>query len=443
MLFKKKPKEVASNRIETTTNDAESVLDAFSRSQAVIEFTPSGDIITANENFLATLGYTLDEIQGKHHRMFVVRAEVATDEYEAFWRDLSEGRFIAGEFERINKNGESVWISASYNPVIDDDGKVTKVVKIAADITATKQVSIERLALLDAISNSQAMIEFTPSGDIITANENFLATLGYTLDEIQGKHHRIFCDKEYVATNEYADFWRQLANGTHFTDRFRRVAKDGRDVWIQASYNPVLDGEGKPFKIVKIAADITAEMTTELRNREQTAGVAHTVASSATEMTATIQEISSNVSRTSTLAGDSESAAKASLEAAERLKESSKEIGNVVGVIQDLADQTNLLALNATIEAARAGESGRGFAVVASEVKELARGTTDATQTIENSISRVQAQVDEFADKTKQINDSIAEVNANTLTVASAIEEQTATMAELSRTAEGLIVSMS
>lgn len=439
MLRKKQPKE---NQASTTTDcsrDAQLVMNAFDRSQAIIEFTPSGEILSANENFLSALGYALSEIQGQHHKMFVDSVEAASSSYQAFWRDLAQGHFMTGEYERLRKNGDKIWISASYNPVVDDQGQVIKVVKIASDITDTKLASIEQHALLEALSTSQAMIEFEPDGTIVTANDNFLNTVGYTLNEIQGNHHRMFCDSEYVASNDYTTFWRQLASGKHFAERFKRIAKNGQDVWIQASYNPVFDSNGKVYKVVKLATNITEEMTKELQNRKNTVNVAHGVASSASEMTATIDEISKNVSRTSTLASNSESVAMKSLEATQRLQESSKAIGKVIGVIQDLADQTNLLALNATIEAARAGESGRGFAVVANEVKELAKGTSEATQDIETNINDVQSQVDEFTTTTKQISDSIVEVNQNTKSIAAAIEEQSVTMVELSRSAEGLV----
>ncbi len=435
----KKPRDTSSSSTVEPVNDAQAILDAFGRSQAIIEFTPNGEIISANDNFLQTLGYTLDEIRGKHHRLFVDPKEAASEAYKTFWRKLADGHLAAGEFERVDKHGHAVWISASYNPVVDDTGKVTKIVKIASDITATKQKSIEQLALLDALSRSQAIIEFEPDGTILTANDNFLHTVGYTLDEIRGKHHSMFCDPEYASTPEYKNFWVQLQSGQHFAERFRRIAKDGRDIWIQASYNPVFDRDGRPFKVVKLATDITSEMTQELQNKQEASNIGQMIASSTTQMAATIQEISKSVSRTATLADESERATHGSVEAIKQLEESSKEIGKVVNVIQDLADQTNLLALNATIEAARAGENGRGFAVVANEVKALAQGTSNATENIEKNVNEIQSRVNEFSASTEHIGRGVAEVSDHTKSVAAAIEEQSVTMANLSKTADTLV----
>ena len=419
--------------------DAVAVLDALGRSQALIEFTPNGHILNANENFLAALGYTLEEIKGSHHRRFMPRGEADTDQYAAFWRSLGAGEFAAGEFKRVTKTGEEIWISASYNPVFDENGAVSKVVKIASDITATKTSALEQLAVLDALGRSQAYIAFTPEGVILDANENFLGALGYTLDEIRGQHHRIFCDAQHVNSPEYTAFWSNLKAGKFSAGRYLRVAKGGRKIWIQATYNPVFDSDGRVERVVKFATDITEQVEAEQQTKIEAASVGQTVASSSTEMASTIEEISKNVGRTANLAQQAEDHARGSKEAAEKLEGSSQEIGKVVGVIQELADQTNLLALNATIEAARAGESGRSFAVVAGEVKELAQETSKATQSIESIINEIQTRIAEVNQSTEQITGSISEVSGNTNTVAAAIEEQSITMSELSRTAEGLV----
>ena len=438
MVFWKRKNETTPTSDQPSTSSSDLVLDAISRSQAVIEFTPDGHVLSANDNFLRALGYTLPEIQGKHHGMFCRSDEENSAAYKLFWKELSNGVFSAGEYERVKKNGESIWISASYNPVIAEDGRVEKIIKIAADITETKQRSIEQDALIDALSRSQAVIEFTPDGAVISANDNFLHVMGYSLDEIQGKNHRMFCDPEYSSSADYSKFWSQLKEGCHFAQRFKRKAKDGSDVWIQASYNPVLDKTGQTFKVIKIATDITSEMAQESQRQKEASMVGKTVAASATEMVSAIQEISRSVSRTAILANQSMQSAQSSIESTKQLQTCSNEIGSVVNVIQDLADQTNLLALNATIEAARAGEAGRGFSVVASEVKELAVGTSKATLTIKSNVSDIQSRISEFATKTKQIGDSISEVDENTKTVAAAIEQQSVTMGNLSKTAEAL-----
>ncbi|TWU00026.1 Biofilm dispersion protein BdlA [Botrimarina colliarenosi] len=423
----------------TPADDSKAVLDAFGRAQAVIEFQPDGTIVTANDNFLSVLGYSLSEIQGKHHRIFIDSAEASTDAYRTFWNDLARGKFAAGEFKRITKSGEEVWISASYNPVLDESGRVTKVVKIASDITSTKRNGMEQDALFDALSRSLAIIQFQSDGTILNANENFLKTLGYSIDEVRGKHHRIFCDAAYTNTNEYESFWKQLRRGEFAAGRFQRFAKDGTEVWIQASYNPVFNARGEVIRVVKLASNITKEVQVELANKKEAQAVGHSVATSTTEMAATIEEISKNVSRTASLAQQAEGHAQVSTTATDALQESSRAIGKVVGVIQELADQTNLLALNATIEAARAGESGRSFAVVANEVKDLASETSKATQSIEQSVKEIQTRITEVSESIGKITESVTEVSGNTNTVAAAIEEQSITMSELSKTAEGLV----
>ena len=231
---------------------------AISRSQAVIEFSLDGTILSANENFLKTLGYTLDEIKGQHHSMFVEPAFRSTSEYKLFWRNLSEGIFQAAEYKRIGKGGKEVWIQASYNPVLDVSGKPIKVIKFATDVTAAKLQNTDYQGQVAAISKSQAVIEFTLDGVVLTANDNFLKTLGYSLDEIKGQHHSMFVEPAYRSTAEYKQFWRDLKAGIYQSDEYKRIGKGGTEVWIQASYNPILDADGHPIKVVKFATDVTA-----------------------------------------------------------------------------------------------------------------------------------------------------------------------------------------
>ncbi|MFI4859433.1 MAG: methyl-accepting chemotaxis protein [Phycisphaerales bacterium JB063] len=255
----------AQNNIDTKNMTQEQIidlkgqLDAIGKSQAVIEFEMDGTIITANENFLRTVGYRLDEIQGQHHRMFAEPTYASSPEYAAFWDKLNRGQFESGEFKRHGKGGKEIWIQASYNPIFDADGKPFKVVKYASDITAQKLKNADYQGQLEAISKSQAVIEFEMDGTIITANENFLSTVGYRLDEIQGQHHRIFAEPAYASSPEYGMFWDKLNRGQFEAGEFKRVGKGGKEVWIQASYNPIMDMNGKPFKVVKYASDITAQ----------------------------------------------------------------------------------------------------------------------------------------------------------------------------------------
>ena len=241
-------------------SDCKAIMESLSRSQAIIQFDLKGNVLTANENFCKALGYQLAEIVGKHHSIFVDPAEVESAEYAEFWKSLAEGKADQRQYRRRAKNGREIWIEASYNPVFKG-GKPVKVVKFATDITKTKDRAIEDSAKLEAISRSQAVIEFNPDGTIIKANENFCGALGYTLSEIVGKHHRIFCDPDYAKTPEYADFWRDLAAGQFSSNEFMRIGKSGQEVWIQAAYNPIMNHRGEVVKVVKFATDVTARMT--------------------------------------------------------------------------------------------------------------------------------------------------------------------------------------
>jgi len=243
-------------------------LAAISRSQAIIEFDLKGNILFANENFLNVLGYTLEEIQGKHHSIFVDPQYYASEDYKIFWNNIGKGEFQAGEFCRYSKEGKPVWIEASYNPIFDENGKPYKVVKYATDITDKKNQTADYESQLAAISASQAVIAFKLDGTILDANKNFLDTLGYSINEIRGQHHSLFVDSHYRKGDEYKKFWQDLSQGKHFVGRFPRVHKNGSGIWIQANYSPILDSSGKPYKVVKFASDITKEVLAEQQLQE-------------------------------------------------------------------------------------------------------------------------------------------------------------------------------
>ncbi|MDX2263814.1 MAG: PAS domain S-box protein [Hyphomicrobiales bacterium] len=240
-------------------------IEAINKSQAVIEFTLDGRVLAANDNFLSALGYARDEIVGRHHRIFMDPAEAATDAYRAFWEMLRRGEFQAGEYRRLAKGGREVWIQATYNPILDPEGRPLKIVKFAADITEAKLRNADSQGKIDAIDKSQAIIEFTLDGVILTANANFLTVMGYGADEVIGKHHRMFVEPPHDESPEYRGFWERLRRGEYQSGEFRRVGKGGRPVWIHGSYNAILDPSGRPVKVVKIATDITAQV----RVREQ------------------------------------------------------------------------------------------------------------------------------------------------------------------------------
>src|SRR3954463_4812917 len=233
--------------------------DALGRSQAVIEFGMDGTILTANDNFLKTLGYTLGEIQGKHHSIFVEPSERDSAAYRDFWAALKRGEYQAAEYKRIGKGGKEVWIQATYNPVLDASGKPVKVVKFATDITARKIKSMEDAGQIAAIGRAQAVIAFEMNGTIVTANENFLRAMGYTLAEIQGKHHSMFVEQAERNSAAYREFWARLNRGENQSAEYKRIGKGGQEAWILASYTPVLDEKGKPFRVVKFATDVTSQ----------------------------------------------------------------------------------------------------------------------------------------------------------------------------------------
>jgi len=233
------------------------LLKALDRSFAIIEFDPKGTILNANANFCKAMGYTIEELRGKHHSLFLEPEYAGTQEYREFWASLARGEFQSREFKRLAKGGRDVFIEASYNPVLDDKGRVVRVVKVASDTTAAKLRSSEFEGKMNAVSRVQAIIEFTPNGEIVAANENFLKAAGYTLDEIKGRHHSMFVDPKFAASPDYAAFWARLNKGEPIVDTFRRVGKGGKLILLQASYNPIFDLRGRVTKIVKFGNDFS------------------------------------------------------------------------------------------------------------------------------------------------------------------------------------------
>jgi methyl-accepting chemotaxis protein len=483
---------------------------AISRSQAVIEFDLEGRIVDANENFLKALGYQIEEIRGQHHSMFVDPSYRSSLDYKLFWERLARGEFDSGQYKRICKGGREIWIQASYNPIFDRKGKPFKVVKYATDITAEKLKAADHEGQLKAVSKAQAVIEFTLDGKVLDANENFLKTLGYGLDEIRGQHHSLFVDAQYRASPEYRSFWERLARGEFDAGQYKRIGKGGREVWIQASYNPIFDMNGRPFKVVKYATDISEQVRFSEAMKQTVAeasGIAGAAsagdltkrisltgksgalselsvgvndlldamsglvgnvkaaadevsrgadeisqgntnlsqrteeqASSLEETASAMEEMTSTVKQNAENAGQANQLALAAREQAEKggsvvalavkamgeIHDSSKQIADIIGVIDEIAFQTNLLALNAAVEAARAGEQGRGFAVVASEVRNLAGRSATAAKEIKALIQDSVRKVDEgsslvtqsgatlgqIVGAVKKVTDIVAEISA-------------------------------
>jgi methyl-accepting chemotaxis protein len=403
---------------------------AISRAQAVIEFKMDGTVVTANENFLRALGYTLPEIVGKHHSMFVVAGERDSAAYREFWAKLNRGEFDAAEYKRIGKGGKEVWILASYNPVIDQNGKPVKVVKFATDITAQKLRNADLAGQIAAIAKSQAVIEFNMDGSIITANDNFLKALGYTLHEIQNKHHSMFVDPDERGGAGYREFWAALNRGEFQSGEFKRIGKGGKDVWIQATYNPILDMNGKPFKVVKYAADTTTQVIARLQG-EKVSNMMGQVAAGAEELNASVREISEAMSKSKETAATAVDQVEGADQQAQRLSAAAESMRSIVQLIGDITGQINLLALNATIESARAGEAGRGFAVVAAEVKNLANQAKQATDKIEQEIGNLNGISGDVVSALNTIKKAIQNVSEYVTSTAAAVEEQSAVTGEM------------
>lgn len=415
----------------TESRENKAKLDAITRAQAVIEFNLDGTIVSANENFLSAMGYSLEEIQGQHHRIFVEPAFAQSKEYKEFWEKLSRGEFDSKEYKRLGKGGKEIWIQASYNPIFDRRGNPFKVIKFATDITQQKLRYADYSGQIKAIAKAQAVIEFNLDGTIISANENFLNAVGYSLDEIKGKHHSMFVDPEFAASEEYKQFWAKLARGEFEAKAYKRFGKGNREIWIQASYNPIFDMNGRPFKVVKFATEITKVMKTAELAEVTTTNV-QSVASAIEEMSASILEISRNMSLSKQETENIVSKTLSSSSAAEQLISSMKSMEAIVTLISNIASQVNLLALNATIEAARAGDSGKGFAVVAQEVKNLANQTAKATKDIAAEIASVQAVSTNVADSVRAITEAANSVSSYVSSVAVAVEQQNSATQEIS-----------
>jgi len=494
---------------------------AIDRSQAVVEFDMNGTVRAVNENFARIMGYSSAEVVGKHHSAFVDPTQAASADYRSFWDRLNRGLAEVGTYKRVAKGGREVWLSASYNPITDASGKPFKVVKYSSDMTEQMVRNADNQGQLAAISRSQAVIEFDMDGTVRKINENFARTMGYSSAEVVGKHHSMFADAATVGSAEYRAFWAKLNNGEPEVGTYRRVAKGGREIWLQASYNPIPDANGRPFKVVKYGTEVTAAMqaqrelqvavqqtqdtvkfaidgdlthrvpmdgktgdlevlcrgvnslldsTSELirrvkqatgevqmgaeeisrgntnlsqRTEEQATSLEET-ASSMEEMTSTVKQTADNAGQANQLAMAARQQAEkggavvsSAVSAMSGINEASRKIGDIIGVIDEIAFQTNLLALNAAVEAARAGEQGRGFAVVATEVRNLAgRSATAAKEIkalIQDSVVKVEdgtrlvdesgKTLEEIVNAVKKVTDIVGEIAAASREQSSGIEQ--------------------
>nr|WP_276573001.1 PAS domain-containing methyl-accepting chemotaxis protein [Marinomonas algarum] len=374
MFFKRKSEETKKeNAQETGQNQCSAELAAIKQNTACISFNTDGIILDANTLFLDIVGYRAEEVIGQHHRMFCDHEYANSAEYKDFWRALKAGEAKNGTFLRFTKSKQPIHLEASYFPVADHDGRITKILKIANDITDIQSSLESKNAVLKALNRSMAMIEFDPTGKILYANTNFLTLMKYDLEEIQGKEHKIFCDDKFYRENPH--FWADLSRGQHSFGRFQRFDKDGKVVWLEATYNPIFDDKGRVTKVIKFAADIT----TRINNSMLAIELAAATSEETSQVSSNAVEILDASVRTSAEIAEK---VRVAAETGEQLQAQSKNIADIVVTIRSIADQTNLLALNAAIEAARAGEAGRGFSVVADEVRKLASSTAAATAEI-------------------------------------------------------------
>ena len=454
----------------SSSSEMTAKLKAIGKSMAVIEFDMDGTILDANENFLKTMGYALAEIEGKHHSIFAEPAYADSADYKDFWQKLNDGEYQSGQYKRIGKGGREVWIEASYNPIFGRSGKPYKVVKFATEVTRQKMEYADLRGQVDAIGKSQAVIEFNMDGTIITANANFLQVMGYRLDEIKGQHHRLFAETDYAGSDAYKEFWKKLNRSEYQAGQFKRLGKGGKVVWIEASYNPILDLNGRPFKVVKYATDLSkrkaenaaladefeknvkslVEMLATAANEmqttaqslaaaaEQTNQQSSTVAAASEELAASVAEISRQLSEATNVVNSAVTETKRSDTMVGSLVTNAEKVGEVTEIIAEIAGQTNLLALNATIEAARAGEAGKGFAVVASEVKSLAKQTSVATGDIGEQIKAIQETSFNTARSIQEIARIVTKVSEVNMTISGAVEEQSAATKEVSANIVGV-----
>ncbi|EKP0247318.1 PAS domain-containing methyl-accepting chemotaxis protein [Aeromonas veronii] len=390
---------------------AQAFIDAVKVGVATISFTPSGEILEANPLFLNVVGYSEQEVIGKHHRIFCDAHYVQSSSYAQFWEQLRQGHSHSGIYQRIDKHGRELWLEATYFPV-KVEGKVVRVVKIASDITESYQQLSRQKAIISALDRALAIIEFTPKGEIVTANQNFLSCVGYSLSQLKGQHHRLFCDESFY--REQPHFWDDLAHGQLKSGLFSRRDSHGNEIWLEATYNPIKDESGKVVKVIKFASEVT-ERIKRAQAVSEAANIAQTISQETTRFAETGSEllaasvaissaISEQVSRTSGLIG--------------QLNEQSKSIEAIVSTISSIAEQTNLLALNAAIEAARAGDQGRGFAVVADEVRQLAARTSLSTGEIASVVQKnreltaqITGNINEVATSAQRGKEQIGEVS--------------------------------
>ncbi len=365
------------------------VMQALDRSTAVVHLRLDGKVIKTNALFANIFGYTPEELEDQPHAALCPPEYAASAEYQDFWRRLRAGETFSGLFQRRHRDGSVVWLRATYNPVLDRAGRITRIVKLASNVTAQTDERLRSTGVLEAIDRSMAVIAFDLEGHVLEANANFLQGMGYQREEVLGRHHRMFCTREYAASPAYTAFWNDLRRGRYFRGQVERVDRHGRTVWLEASYNPIANQDGVISGVVKIATYITDKVLAG-QARQQGVDTAYQIAHETQDLSIkSAHTVQQAVQRIQAMADTLDNA----VQRVADLGQKTQGIGATVGAIRRVADQTNLLALNAAVEAARAGESGRGFAVVAGEVRQLAANSKAATDEISQTIAAIQAEV--------------------------------------------------
>lgn len=418
-------------------NNKNEALDALIKSinmnVATIRFDPEGTIQDVNELFLGVVSYTKEEVLGKHHKIFCDSSYVKTPEYKGFWESLQSGKSKTGTFKRITKHGKVIWLEASYFPIKNADGVVTGVFKIAADVTKDQQRIRDLEAAYGALNRSMAIIEFEPDGTIINANDNFLSAVGYTINDVQAKHHRMFCFDRFYQENP--QFWAEIGSGRFFTGQFERKNAAGQTIWLEASYNPVFDENNQVVKVIKFASDIT-ERVTQRENVLRAAEIWSATSEETTQITENgVELLRSSVKASGVILQDVSD----TYVFLEQLNQESKNIEKIVSTISDIAEQTNLLALNAAIEAARAGDQGRGFAVVADEVRKLATRTSISTQEIREVVKQNHQLTQSVTQKMQSVRSGVVNNNEQLNAVSDVMTEILQGAEEVSRTVSSLL----
>jgi methyl-accepting chemotaxis protein len=425
-------------------SDLRGQIQALHRAQAIIEFRLDGTIIEANENFLRTMGYERHEVVGQHHRMFVDPNERESEEYKQFWQHLGSGQHYTGQYKRVAKHNREVWIQGSYSPVLDRQGRPYKVIKHAIDITAQRLQTADMEGRLDAINRAQAVISFDLDGLILDANDNFLQALGYRREDVIGRHHRMFVDQATRESADYRDFWARLRKGEYNAGLYNRVRKDGSNVWIQATYNPIFDMAGRPFKIVKYATDVT----------EQTCAV-QTLQSALGSLSETVPAIAGQAQSASQLASQASSSASSGgcmvselVDTISDINARAQSMAEIIGVMDSIAFQTNILAINAAVEAAHAGEQGKGFGVVAQEVRALAQRSAQSARDIRGLVQNAIDSLAEGSFRARQAGEamhaivtSALQVNERVDQIANAADSQACGITRVNQAIERLRVS--